>query len=385
LKIIIIAGLFDMISLPNNIKALSVLCALASIVNAFDVEPYPTFRFRPYAELTAAQKAAAIKLKYTEATWNQPGAAGIEYLSWYNYVDPANDYYDWDGDGNYYEPPNDPGFLAAAQTLGFVGDTAEDVWDCWQTHYYYYDWADMVKYDLASSWEALGWYEARWDGTDTTKPDSDSKGYNALSNAEKTAASTLCYTQKIWDYKVLPFCSDKTGTVNGQTCNYFSLDISRCFADPSGANWKHCPNTCGGCDWDLSPVPAPVAAPVAAPVSAPVSSPVSNQATCKDDCNFTFRLNNFEKDVGCRWIKKNIKQVDKRKNAYCINPSIAAACPATCNEQCANTPGFSYIKEWNGETAGCNWLLKNNSKRSARMAKYCPTIGDKCVSSCGSC
>mmetsp|Transcript_9681 Transcript_9681/g.14068 ORF Transcript_9681/g.14068 Transcript_9681/m.14068 type:complete len:240 (+) Transcript_9681:90-809(+) len=239
----------------------------------------------------------------------------------------------------------------------------------------------MVKYDLASSWEALGWYEARWDGPDTTKPDTDSKGYGELTHAQKTAASTLCYTQKIWDYAVLPFCSDKTGTVNGQSCHYFSLDISRCFADPSGANWKHCPNTCGACDWDLSPVPAPVAAPV----SAPVSSPVSNQATCKDDCNFTFRLNNFEKDVGCRWIKKNIKQVDKRKNAYCINPSIAAACPATCNEQCANTPGFSYIKEWNGETAGCNWLLKNNSKRSARMAKYCPTIGDKCVSSCGSC
>ena len=117
-----------MISLPNNIKALSVLCALASIVNAFDVEPYPTFRFRPYAELTAAQKAAAIKLRYTEETWNQPGAAGIEYLSWWYYMDTENDYYDWDGDKDYYEPPNDPGFLGAAQTLGFVGDTAEDVW-----------------------------------------------------------------------------------------------------------------------------------------------------------------------------------------------------------------------------------------------------------------
>ena len=228
-----------------------------------------------------------------------------------------------------------------------------------------------MEYDLASSYEALGWNEARWNGEDPTVPDTESKKYNELTAAQKTAASTVCYTQKIWDYEVLPFCLDKTGTVNGKKCHYMSLDISRCFSDKSGAHWKHCPNTCGTCDWDLSPVNPP-----------PVSPPV----TCKDDCAFTFKLKSSEDKVGCRWIKKNRKQVDKRKNMYCSDPKILAACPATCNEQCANTPGFRYALFSSEKEGGCGWIIKNKKERFARMKKYCPTaVGEKCISSCGSC
>eukprot|EP00553_Chaetoceros_curvisetus_P003989 CAMPEP_0204621656 /NCGR_PEP_ID=MMETSP0717-20131115/7305_1 /ASSEMBLY_ACC=CAM_ASM_000666 /TAXON_ID=230516 /ORGANISM="Chaetoceros curvisetus" /LENGTH=327 /DNA_ID=CAMNT_0051636115 /DNA_START=341 /DNA_END=1321 /DNA_ORIENTATION=+ len=327
-----------MVSSLFIIRALSVFGPLAiCFVNAFDVEPYPEFRFRPYNELTTGQKSAALALGYTPETWNQPGATDIEYISWWYNVNM--DYYDWDGDGEYYEP--NPAFLNAAKTLGFVGDSAEDVWDCWQNHYSYYEWSELVQWDIASSFEALGWTEAKWNEEDLTPPTSESKKYSQLTGAEKTAASALCYTQKIWDYEVLPFCLDKKGTVLGNTCHDMSLRIPKCFANK--ANWKHCPNTCGACDWDHSPVSPPV-------------SPPTGPVTCKDDCSFRFPLR-LDPNVkqGCRWFRLNWPQAEKRKKMYCSDPKILKACPATCNEQCANQSGFRYVLDWNGKDVGCGW------------------------------
>lgn len=89
-------------------------------VNAFDVEPYPGFRFRDYTKLTSDEKLAAAELGYTAASWNQLGDAYAENLSWW--YNTNMDYYDQDGDGDYYEP--NPKFLSAATKLGFT----EDVW-----------------------------------------------------------------------------------------------------------------------------------------------------------------------------------------------------------------------------------------------------------------
>ena len=97
-----------------------ILSLFAQSINAFDVEPYPELRFRNYNKLTANEKAAATVLGYDAESWSQLGTADADSLSWwYN----ANmDYYDYDGDGDYYE--ENPNFIKAATTLGFT----EDVW-----------------------------------------------------------------------------------------------------------------------------------------------------------------------------------------------------------------------------------------------------------------
>lgn len=100
------------------------LCAMQlQTANAFDI-PYPEIRFKEYWELTDDQKNAASTLGYTATTWNRPGTADFEYLSyWYM---SEMDYYDHDGDANYYEP--NPTFAPAAAKLGFVGDEGVNQW-----------------------------------------------------------------------------------------------------------------------------------------------------------------------------------------------------------------------------------------------------------------
>lgn len=218
---------------------------------AFDVEPYPNFRFREFWELTDAEKSAATELGYTYETWNQPGSlyepGGVEYLSWWYLTNM--DYYDKDQDGNYYEPT--PGFVQAAETLGFVGQNKEDIWDCWMNHYGSYAWTDIVEYDLESYMTTLGWNEAKWTGTDTVPPDADSKLFNELTDVEKTAALGICYTQKLWDYKALPYCKDASKPIKqnkkNRSCDWVSKNFKRC-NNLNGEFLKHCSNTCGVCD-----------------------------------------------------------------------------------------------------------------------------------------
>lgn len=214
---------------------------LTSSINAFDVE-YPEYRFRPFSELSKKQKKAAKDLGYTEASWDTPLTADVEYSAWYIH----QGYYD---DYETYYPKRD--FDASAAKLGFVDtedNTAEDIWDCWQNHYYSYDWAELVEYDLDSYASALGWTETTWDAEDLADddtPESETKFYGELSNEEKTGALGLCYTQKIWDYTSLPFCMDSPQPhKNGKTCDWVSEDVSRC----TGGWPKHCSNTCGSCD-----------------------------------------------------------------------------------------------------------------------------------------
>lgn len=216
---------------------------LEKTVNSFDVEPYPTYRFRNYSSLSADEKNAATSLGYDKKSWNLPGTADFEYVSWWYNINM--DYYDHDGDGNYYEP--NPDFENNAAILGFVGDEKEDVWDCWMNHYEDYTWDDLETYDIASSYKDLGWTKEVWNDETLPAPASEDKYYSELTYKEKTAAVTICYTQKIWDYEELPFCLDSPDTINNSTntCDWVSKDISKC---NDGGVSEHCPNVCGSCD-----------------------------------------------------------------------------------------------------------------------------------------
>ena len=105
-----------------NLTILTLLLTVFKAATAYDVDPYPSFRFRLHSELTDAEKAAASVLGYTEATWNQPGLNyAFEEITWYwNFGD--GDYFDADKDGDYYDGDNSAK-KAAAETLGFVNTT----------------------------------------------------------------------------------------------------------------------------------------------------------------------------------------------------------------------------------------------------------------------
>lgn len=242
-----------------NLLKKIIFFSFVQYVFTFDVEPYPTHRFREFSELSDEEKSAAQELGWDESTWNLPGSlyysygyyddgtewypGGIEYLSWWYHTNM--DYYDKDGDGNYYEPT--PGFEEAATTLGFT----EDVWDCWVNHYSSYEWSDLVEYDIEFYMTTLGWTQSKWEGTDPEPPTSSSKTYNELSDDEKTAALGTCYTQKLWDYETLPYCVDSPRPIKQnkfeRSCHWVSSNAKRC-NNIRGEFMKHCPNTCGVCD-----------------------------------------------------------------------------------------------------------------------------------------
>jgi len=180
-------------------------------------------------------------LGYTEATWNQPGMADIEYYSWWYFESTEDDSMDTD--------------TGPLDTLGFT----EDIWDCWQHHYSDYSWDELVEYDLASSFEILGWDQTLWEGyydEYSTMPSTETLDYGDLSDEQKTAALVLCYTKSIWDFETLDsFCVDKPvpfavgrGTAKERSCDWVGLQLGRCNIEKKGEEFSaHCPNTCGKC------------------------------------------------------------------------------------------------------------------------------------------
>jgi hypothetical protein len=71
-------------------------------------------------------------------------------------------------------------------------------WDCWMNHYESYGWADMEERGIATSYAGLGWSQSSWeDGADP--PESDSKSWNELTEAERLHAKNLCYDMYNWD------------------------------------------------------------------------------------------------------------------------------------------------------------------------------------------
>jgi len=209
-------------------KHINLFLLLANFANSFNVD-YPTFRFREYSELSLEQKNAAASLEYNERTWNQPGTADVEYMSWRSNV--TNQF---------------PEFRNATKILGFDGNESVDVWDCWINHYNDYAWDELVQNDIVSFYIILGWTAESWDET-IPEPASNSKYFEELTDKEQTAALAVCYTQKLWDGESLPFCLDSQTRVDCiDECDWVSKDISRCNLG-EGAFWDFCPNTCGSC------------------------------------------------------------------------------------------------------------------------------------------
>jgi len=228
-------------------------CIGLQTATAFEVE-YAAIRMTPWINLTSAQKLAASNLGYTEKEWNNPGTEESEKATWDN--SKTADYYDKDGDGNYEDVVP---FEVYASQLGFTGENAEDMWDCWVNHYNYY-WEDIVDYGLLPAITALGWTEEMWNSDGALKPKSDDLDWWELSTAEKTAAVVFCYVKPLWDEKSLwDMCDDsprdfRLNKKAQKSCDWVSQDLARCNLKKNGL-FTHCRNTCGSCDdkcWNSS-------------------------------------------------------------------------------------------------------------------------------------
>jgi len=273
-------------------------CIGLQTATAFEVE-YAAIRMTPWSYLTSAQKLAASNLGYTEKEWNNPGTELSEKATWY--ASTMHDYYDKDGDNDYYDVIP---FEVYTSQLGFTGPNKEDMWDCWVNHYRYY-WSEIVDYGLLPAYTALGWTEDMWDNG-VGQPDSEDKDWDELTTAEKTAAVVLCYVKPLWDEKSLwDMCDDsprdfKKSKKAQKSCDWVSQDLARCDIKNKGP-FTHCKNTCGSCDWNK----------------------------CKNSSlRWKLRVKNNKTIFrGCKYTNKNTEK-------KCSKPGMKETCPKQCNPSC---------------------------------------------------
>lgn len=177
---------------------------------ASDQPPYPNLRFVRWGDFTAnadsgLQFAVTTGLGYDQFTWNNPGTADIESLTFETIV------------------TQDAMLTTALVILGFDTSTK---WNCWMNHYFDFDWDELTKLPAASeaqesrdfvdndsmyglqvqlAWETLGWTSFTWNSQDSSLwPASESKSWDQLTVAEQEAADTLCFTRNLWDEVSIP-------------------------------------------------------------------------------------------------------------------------------------------------------------------------------------
>jgi len=164
------------ISLWDEIRAIEnneELASMADVTDNLEEVEYPALRYVPWSEVEPLEAVQA--LGYTKDTWNNPGTAPIEGLTFSNLNGTE---------------------AAAAERLGFT----ELSWDCYQIHFFWgYDsWLDLKETGYHVFWEALGWNQSIWLGIEDP-PESLSLNWNSLNDEQKEAASSLCYFKETWD------------------------------------------------------------------------------------------------------------------------------------------------------------------------------------------
>lgn len=135
--------------------------------------PCGDFRYTPWAELKpTVQLLAQLKLEYNEETWNNPGTAPIEKLSW----DRLN-----------------KDQRLGAQSAGFDKES----WDCHQNHYRDYSWDDLAAADVQKYYRELGFEELSW----STLGEEDLQAVvgNLPWDSFSAELVELCYSESLWN------------------------------------------------------------------------------------------------------------------------------------------------------------------------------------------
>ena len=171
---------------------------LSSLISTqVDEIPFPKDRFALWDTLLEADsltqtRSGATTLNYTQETWETPGTARVEGFS-------------YGGICHYYEGLPVGTLVCPTQvSLVNMGFT-EDVWDCWQNHYEWYDWDELEQYNLVEHYVTLGYNATSWYlSEDEFLPDSFQKTFDQLTSREQQAAVSLCYLPPLWDGQPIP-------------------------------------------------------------------------------------------------------------------------------------------------------------------------------------
>ena len=164
----------------------------------------------------------------------------------------------------------------AAKTIGFPIETYigfdeeySDTWDCYVNHYYDFSWATLVDYDVAQYYEALGYTEGYWSGTDTEAPLTELLHWEELSDTERDAADMICYFQQTWDMQdTIDLWPDELkgySQVTQRPTNAPSSVPTRQFSSP--------PTLAPTSSHTASPTTFPTITPTTSPTLTPSSSP----------------------------------------------------------------------------------------------------------------
>jgi len=153
-----------------------------------------------------------------------------------------------------------------------------------------------------------------------------------------------------------------------------------------------CPKACNSCHHpvsndvpnDANPVitafptisPSPSVALSDSPSSAPTPTPTATDTditapSCQNDEDFSFKLTNLWKSVGCSWIISS-RNVDVRRRNYCSDSSIAAACPQACGTCCADLESFTFphnFKFNKAKNSNSNSKSKSNLNKGGKLLK----------------
>lgn len=146
------------------------------------MEPVSDTRYVVWADLTDDVKWIAETLRYTEETWNLPGSASIEALS--------------------FDAIEISGIAGGGVAINAMG-LNEEQWDCNINHYTYYDWEELEVEGVQVFYLALGWSEASWNG-ESGPPQSEDEFWSDLSDGQREAAEALCYQCELWNGSPLP-------------------------------------------------------------------------------------------------------------------------------------------------------------------------------------
>ena len=233
---------------------------------------YPYFRYTQYSELSDDSKDAATVLGYNNNAnndWDLPNTNPIEKSAFFSLTDDQKE---------------------AAKTLGFpiepyVGIDLNnyedsDTWDCYVNHYGGYGWDELVEYDLAQYWEALGYNSKHWEENSTEEiPPAAGEFWDGLTEDEQAAAASLCYFEQTWneDPTIDLWPDDLQGPAPPTAPPSKSPTVSPTTAAPTPLPTMT-PTNVDGSTNPPKPTPSPTMAPTTPPTAKPTTATPSEAA-----------------------------------------------------------------------------------------------------------
>lgn len=119
--------------------------------------------------------------------------------------------------------------------------------------------------------------------------------------------------------------------------------------------------------------------------------------TCSNIGSFKFELAKKGDLKHCSWLTKNAANVDTRRNNYCNQTHVGAACQKSCAKcnMYADNPNFTFERKKPDEKGNtvmldCAWITQNQKAVETRRDTYCfvdcnkaSDVGDACPVACG--